>query len=267
MSFRLGDKIYKEILYFYAEDLSEGIPQYVLTQLSEASIEITAESTDVTDKNGNLVKKIWKSKAGTFSATNAFVNTNIIAASTGDKPIFASVGNAVKMPKMMHVTPGTEVQLPEKYVEGSVKVAQYFGDGSLGKIYKLGSTANATDFAIVSETKKLTLPTDAEAEMFFIKFEREVENGVKITNSADKFPSSVRAIIKATYYNPCKKNELKADYIEFPSFQVSPETTVPINADSATMDFKGDLEIDYCGTEKVLYNIYDADEVDALDEE
>lgn len=61
MSFKLGDKIYKEILYFYAEDKGTGIPQYVLTQLSDASIEVTAESTDVTDKNGNLVKKIWKS--------------------------------------------------------------------------------------------------------------------------------------------------------------------------------------------------------------
>lgn len=67
MSFKLGDKIYKEILYFYAEDKGTGIPQYVLTQLSDANIEITAESKDVTDKNGNLVKKIWKSKAGTFS--------------------------------------------------------------------------------------------------------------------------------------------------------------------------------------------------------
>ena len=101
------------------------------------------------------------------------------------------------------------------------------------------------------------------ADMFFIKYLRESETGVKISNKADEFPSSVKFIIKATYYNPCKKNELKADYIEFPSFQVSPETTVPINADSATMDFKGDLEIDYCGADKVLYNTYDADEVDA----
>ena len=98
---------------------------------------------------------------------------------------------------------------------------------------------------------------------FFIKYVREVEKGALISNKADEFPSSVRAIMKATYYNPCTKNELKADYIEFPSFQVSPETSFPINADSATMDFSGDLEIDYCGTDKVLYNIYDADEVDA----
>ena len=262
MSFRLGDKIYKEILYFYTEDLSTQNPLYVLTQLNNATVDITAESTEVKDKNGNLVKKIWKSKAGSFSATNAFVNTNIIAASSGSTPIFATSGNKVTMPRMLHVKKGTKVALGD-YVAGSVKVAQYFGDGSIGKTYKLGETANDTDFAIASETKELTLPTDSETEMYFVKYLREVESGALISNKADEFPSSVRAIMKATYYNPCKKNELKADYIEFPSFQVSPETSFPINADSATMDFKGDLEIDYCGTDKVLYNVYDADEVDA----
>ena len=262
MSFRLGDKIYKEILYFYTEDLSTQNPLYVLTQLNNATVDITAESTDVNDKNGNLVKKIWKSKAGSFSATNAFVNTNIIAASSGSTPIFASSDNKVTMPRMLHVKAGTKVALGY-YVAGSVKVAQYFGDGSIGKTYKLGEAANNTDFAIATETKELTLPTDAETEMYFVKYLREVESGALISNKADEFPSSVRAIMKATYYNPCKKNELKADYIEFPSFQVSPETSFPINADSATMDFKGDLEIDYCGTDKVLYNVYDADEVDA----
>ena len=262
MSFRLGDKIYKEILYFYTEDLSTQNPLYVLTQLNNATIDITAESTDVNDKNGNLVKKIWKSKAGSFSATNAFVNTNIIAASSGSTPIFASNANKVTMPRMLHVKAGTTVDITD-YVAGSVKVAQYFGDGSIGKTYVLGTTASDTEFSIASGTSELTLPTDSETEMYFVKYLREVESGALISNKANEFPSSVRAIMKATYYNPCKKNELKADYIEFPSFQVSPETSFPINADSATMDFKGDLEIDYCGTDKVLYNVYDADEVDA----
>lgn len=262
MSFRLGDKIYKELLYFYTEDLTTELPLYVLTQLSDASIEVTAESTDVTDKNGNLVKKIWKSKSGTFSATNAFVNMNIIAAASGSDAIFASSENKLKMPKMFHVPAGTKTVDIEGYVEGSVKVTQYFGDGAIGKKYTLDTTASAEKFAIAKETHTLTLPTDSDAEMYFVKYTREAEKGAVISNRADKFPSSVRAIAKATYYNPCKKNKLKADYIEFPSFQVSPEVTFPINADSATMDFKGDLEIDYCGDEKVLYNVYDADEVD-----
>lgn len=261
MSFRLGDKIYREMLYAYAENPTTDDPVYVLTQLSNGSIDITADSTEVTDKDGNLVKKIWKSKGGTFSATNAFVNMNIVSASSGSSPIFATSENKIAMPKMFHVNKGTVVDLKD-YVEGSVKVMQYFGDGSFGKSYTLGETANETQFAIASETKKLTLPTDAESDMYFVKYMRESDKGVLIQNKANKFPESVRLIIKATYYNPCKKNELKADYIEFPSFVASPDISFPINADSATMDFKGDLEIDYCGGDKVLYNTYDADEVE-----
>lgn len=265
MSFKLGDKIYKEILYFYAEDLSSELPLYVLTQLSEATVEITADSSEVKDKNGNLVKKIWKSKSGTFSATNAFCNMNIIEASSGSKAIFATAESKVQMPKMFNVAAGTTtVDLGENFVEGSVKVAQYFSDGSIGKTYTLGTSASAKEFAVAKETHTLTLPTDSEADMYFVKYIREASTGAVITNRADEFPSSVRAIMKATYYNPCKKNELKSDYIEFPSFQVSPEVSFPINADSATMDFKGDLEIDYCGTDKVLYKVYDADEVDNM---
>lgn len=258
--FKLGDKIYKEILYFYTEDLTTENPLYVVTQLSDAEIAITAESSEVTDKNGNLVKKIWKSKAGTFSATNAFVNMNIISASTGNDPVFADTGNKITMPKIFHVKPGADVDITG-YVDGSVKVCQYYGDGTLGKVYTMDTTADDDHFAV--SDNKIKLPVDPEAELFFIKYIREVEKGALISNRADKFPNTVRAIMKATYYNPCKKNELKADYIEFPSFQVSPETTFPINSDSATMDFTGDLEIDYCADEKVLYNIYDADEVDA----
>mgnify|MGYP000992040744 FL=1 len=169
------------------------------------------------------------------------------------------------MPKMFRVPAGTKtVDLGADFVEGTVKVAQYFGDGSIGKTYTLGTSASKTEFGIAKETHTLTLPEDTDADMYFVKYIREASKGAVITNRADAFPSSVRGIMKATYYNPCKKNELKADYIEFPSFQVSPETTVPINADSAEMDFKGDLEIDYCGTDKVLYNIYDADEVDNM---
>lgn len=101
------------------------------------------------------------------------------------------------MPRMLHVKAGTKVALGD-YVVGSVKVSQYFGDGSIGKTYTLGETANETNFAIATDTKELTLPTDAETEMYFVKYLRDVESGALIRNKADEFPSSVRAIMKAT---------------------------------------------------------------------
>ena len=64
MSFRLGDIVVKDILYAMASNITTGDPLYILTQLSEASIAITADSNDITDKDGNIVLRNFRSKSG-----------------------------------------------------------------------------------------------------------------------------------------------------------------------------------------------------------
>lgn len=264
MAFKLGDIIVKDIIYAMASNITTGDPLYVLTQLSEANINITSESSDVTDKDGNLVKRIWKSKAGEFTATNAFLNMNILAAS-GAVTDIAAVGNKLVAPKIFKVKQGTLTKELENVVSGSITVNQYFGDGTLGKKYELGTTASATEFAVATQedVTTLTLPTDAEAEYYIVKYKREFESGAIIKNSAKEFPNSVNMLLKVLYFDPCAKDVVKAAYVEMPSFQVSPETSVSLSSDSPTQDFNGSLEIDYCSDDKDLYNIYLVDEEDA----
>ena len=50
MAFTLGNHYIDEILYGVGE--VDGELSYVLDQLSDASIEISADSTDITDKKG-----------------------------------------------------------------------------------------------------------------------------------------------------------------------------------------------------------------------
>ena len=54
MAFKLGDVIVDRLQFGYGAK-SNGTPLYALTQLKEATIDITADSTDITDKDGNLV--------------------------------------------------------------------------------------------------------------------------------------------------------------------------------------------------------------------
>ena len=63
MSFALGDIIVDRIQFGWAEKF-DGTPLYVLTQLSDANIEITAESKDSVDKDGTLIKRFWQGKTG-----------------------------------------------------------------------------------------------------------------------------------------------------------------------------------------------------------
>lgn len=259
MSFKLGDIIVKEILYAVGMN-NENVPLYVLTQLSDASIAITAESTDVTDKNGNIVKRIYTSKSGEFSATNAFLNANILAQAGADTIFAEDAAGGVIVPQMIQAKASEKtVDLKTTNVDdiASVTVNMLYGDGSLGKAYTV-----TTDFTVDSDGI-LTLPTDSEASLYFITYNKTFsKDAVVITNTADKFPDSVRMLMKVSYYNPCDKTEIKAAFVDMPSFQVSPETTVSLSASEPTMDFSGTLELDYCGEDKVLYNIYLYDEED-----
>ena len=102
MAFKLGDLIIDRISMGYAEKF-DGTPLYVLTQLSEASIEISAESRDAVDKDGTLIKRFWNAKTGEFTATNAMLNLNIMAAQSGNEADIATEDNVIVVPKIITV--------------------------------------------------------------------------------------------------------------------------------------------------------------------
>lgn len=83
MGFTLDDIVIDRVQYGFAEDLN-GNPLYTLTQLQDATINISAESTDATDNQGNLIKRFWKAKTGEFTANNAMINLNVIGAASGE---------------------------------------------------------------------------------------------------------------------------------------------------------------------------------------
>lgn len=70
MAFKLGNHYIDEILYGVAEKTRkiDGVDvsniEYSLDQLSSASIEISAESTDITDKKGNIIRTTYRAKTG-----------------------------------------------------------------------------------------------------------------------------------------------------------------------------------------------------------
>ena len=54
MAFKLGDVIIDRLQFGYGAK-KNGAPLYALTQLNNANIDITADTTDINDKDGNLV--------------------------------------------------------------------------------------------------------------------------------------------------------------------------------------------------------------------
>lgn len=251
--FKLDDIIIDRIQLAIAEDFNGNL-LYTLTQLSEASIETTAEAKEAKSAEGTLIKKFYQAKAGTFTATNAMINLNVIGAASGSEKQQATVEKPIQMPKVEIVNKGVDSIILDAGVDsGTIKVYELGNNGAMGKAYALGGTASATEYEYDSSSKKLTLPTDT-VDRFVIKYERSVTDGIKLTNSADKFPGTVKLTLKALCVDPCTPDTVRSCYIILPSFQVSPELTITLTTEG-TLDYKGDLQVDYCSADKELYSI------------
>ena len=274
MGFKLGDVIVDRVQFGYGAR-SNGTPLYVLTQLTQANIEITADSTDITDKDGNLVYRKYSGKRGNVTATNAFMNMAIIEAISATDAEIASADHGVVMPMIAEVKAGETLDITN-YVEGTVVVSALSMKGSMGKQYALaaGETASTTEFAIKhvdksdSEPKHdasdtLIVPTDTEEVKYIVRYDKTVYSGAKITNSGDKFPTAHELFFKALVVDPCDKENLRAAIIHIPSFMPSPEVTLALQGgDSQTMDYQGAMMLNSCSVDKELFSIYFIDEIE-----
>ena len=259
MAFKLDDIVIDRITMAIAEK-TDGTLLYTLTQLTEATIEITAESRDAVDARGSLVKRFYNGKRGTFSAKNAMLNLNMLAATSGnDKQVAGPSDLMIQQPRILVVKQGTatvsllNADTNEALVAGSVRVYELGNNGALGKAYTLGTdTPTSSTFVITGST--LSLPTDTTAEKFVVKYEKKSDNSVKITNSSTKYPGTVKLTLKVLAIDPCEPDVLREAYIIIPSFQVSPEVSITVNSEG-TLDYSGELQVAYCSGDQELYTI------------
>lgn len=257
MAFSMDGIVIDRIQYGIAEDFS-GKVLYTLTQLADAEISISAESKEARDATGTLIKKFYTGKSGTFTANNAVLDFNILAEATGTAKEVASANQKITMPGIKTVPAGTKtVTLPGVKAE-TVSVVGIAGNGTMIATYTKDTAAAENSFSITGEV--LSLPTSVEANEFVVKYDREISSGIKVVNKADEFPRTIKLTLKALAVDVCSPDVLRSVYIELPSFQVSPETSLSLTTD-AQLQYSGDLQVSYCGTEgKVLYNIYFAEE-------
>lgn len=274
MTSNINNIIVDQVVFGYGA-YANGTPKYVLPQCQSASFEITADATDIKDKDGNLVYRKYSGKSGTVTLTNAFISTSIIAALSGADPEIASAENGVVMPIQHIMEPGKALDITG-YVEGTVVVKGISVDGTLSEhSYTLGAgdTASNNEFAIKHVEKSdvepkhdasdtLILPTNKDEVQYFVALKKTVYNGLKITNSGNKIPKAHELFLKALIADPCDRESFRAAIIHVPAFQPSPEMTLAIegNNDSQTMDLTGAMMLDYCSTNKELFSIYIIDE-------
>ena len=259
MAFDLNGIIIDRIETVIAENMSTGDLLYALTQVSEGNIEVSAESRDATDKDGNLIRRFWNSKTCQVTLTNTMLDLNMVANQSGTDKAVASVSTPIVMPRIMIVSNADAATVTlTGLVEGTLQVNKLSDAGTIGaKVSAGASAASASEYYLSGTT--LTLPTSTTDRRYIIKFDRSATAATMVTNYADKFPKQIKLTVKVLAVDPCESDTLRAMYVIFPAFNPSPESTLSLTTD-ATFDYTGEAGYSYCAGEKVLYQIAMADE-------
>lgn len=252
MAFKLGDLVIDRIVNGVAEN-SDGDLLFLLTNLQEATIDITADSVDAVDGTGTIIKTFYRGKQGEFTATNSTISLPIIGAMSGSDAVNASAQNALSMPRIITTTARSGVELQGLTDNGATSGIVVYGVENNGT---LGNKIAAANLTITAGSPSTLAIDDAVYSSYIIKYNRSVtSNGIKIANHSDKFPTSCKLTLKVLIVDPCESDVVRAAYVVLPNFQPSPELSIQFSTD-ATIDFTGKLQTSYCGTEKVLYEIY-----------
>lgn len=258
MAFKLGDVIIDRLQFGYGATKAKAL--YALTQLTNATIDITADSTDITDKDGNLVYRKYTGKKGEVTATNAFMNLAVIEAISATDAEIADTGHAIVMPIFKIVKAGETLDITDAD-EDSFMVNALSAKGSLGKEYTKGTDASPTEFKVDTSTNTFTPPTDTDETQYLVKFKKNVKSGAKITISGDKYPKAHELYFKALAVDKCNIGSYRACIVHIPSFIPSPEVSLALQGgDSQTMDYKGAILTDACSLDQDMVEIYFVDE-------
>ena len=162
------------VLSVAGTDAVDGKVIFLADQIVDPSLSFTSETEDIVDAMNNVVMVLENGRGATFSASNAFFNTQILAAQVGGE---VSTG----------ATEITKYDILTLDASGKATLAAT-AKGTTAKIYKLGkdgslTTAEATDGTIADGAVTVTGAT--EGDRVLVVYTAEVTADEKITAFAD----------------------------------------------------------------------------------
>lgn len=240
----------------------------VLSQLSNLSINMTAESKDKTDAQGVLIKRFFTAKNVEVTGENAVFSLNLFAIQAGTEK---KTGNDVTLPRILQIKKtDSPYALPDTPNEGTMIVYGTFDNGLVNTDvqYTKDDTAGPGTYAVAESggVTTITLPTDA-TDTVQIKYEYTVKSGdiaARVDVLSNTFPKECKATFRVLASDICDGETVRALYIVFPRFQMSPEFDWTVDTES-TQGFTAQAFKDYCGKNQQMFYVAIAEDSDEYD--
>lgn len=236
-----------------------GEALWSITQIKDASLNMTSETADATDAIGNIITQFDRSKNAEFSGTNALWDLGLSAAQFGHEKSVANGTDKIRTPmyEQLTVNGGKIVlkHIPAGTTGAEIKYIYALNDdSSLGIKYALGTTASATEFTLDASTKTITVPTGVTGNIA-VFYEYDAEEAVMLQNNASEFPKAGRFMLEVIGKDTCDKTATYVAYIVFPNAKLKTDMDLNFSTDGGH-PFSLQMMQDYCDLEKRLFNIY-----------
>lgn len=149
----------------------------LMDQIVDPSLSFTSETEDIVDATNNVVMVLENGRGATFSGSNAFFNTELLAAQVGSK---VESGAEIAFTKYDILTLG----------EGGVADLSVATEATSAKVYKLAkdnslTSATAIDDAATIADGKVTVTGAAKDDRVLVVYDAKVTDGDRIVALAD----------------------------------------------------------------------------------
>ena len=230
----------------------------VLDQVQNLSVNVTSETKDKTDATGALIKRYYTAKSAEVSGENAVFSLNLMGIQTGTG---VKKDTEVVAPRIMMVkATDSPITLPDTPIDGTLMVYGTYENGlpNTDLKYVEDTEAGAGKYAIatVQGVTTLTLPTDA-TDSVQIKYEFQVtgdKKAARVDEDATSFPKTCKATFRVLCSDVCENEVVRAFYLVFPKFQMSPDFDWTLDTESA-QPFSATAMKDYCAANQLLFYV------------
>jgi len=236
----------------------------VLDQLQNFQISVSSTTKDKTDAQGALIKRFYTAKQAEVTGENAIFSLDLSAIQAGTAKLS---GSDVVLPRILQIPKSSAaLKLPEAPIDGTLMVYGTLDNGVLdtSKKYELGTVAGEDTYAIADDV--ITLPTNA-TDYVQIKYEYKIaegKGGARVNHDATNFPKECKATFRVLCSDVCDSETVRAFYIVFPKFQISPDFDWTVDTESA-QPFSATAFKDYCAKEQILFYIAIAEDSNEYD--
>ena len=231
------DRVVRGIAVSQGDNVKLGIAAgdvlFSINQITNPSLNCTAESTDAVDALNVPIATFYSAKTAEFSAENALFDMNLLATQSGTAKKVASADKKITAPCFQTIdiedkkTSYTLSHTPK--IGTTPKVYVLNGDGTLGDKVTVATSAAGESIAITGTTVTVVLevrdekgdvttPGYAVGEQLFFMYEYDADgsakNGaVEVANSATNFPVGCKFVMEILGADVCDQTNLIYAYL------------------------------------------------------